>query len=228
VNLFSELATLIFQKRCLLCSTVNHQLDSNLGICVICLGASNNKRSIVNRGLLRIFVGSEFNSTNSHIILAAKEDNNKFARRVLADYLNSALELATCERTVFLIPIPSRKAADRIRGFAHVSRLIQELAKLNPDRKFELINCLRHTKKIRDQSTLNINERELNMRGAFEIDIEEYNRLTGGNISKFPLFLVDDLVTTGSTVLAANSALISLGIAVKGVLASCATNGFTH
>ena len=222
MQLFSELASLIFQKRCILCSSVDVGIDPRLGTCFPCLRKVNNGRNIVNRGGLRIFAGSEFSPANSHIILSAKEDNNKFARRILGHYLNSALNLATAKSTILLIPIPSRKAANRYRGFPHVSRLIKELENLNPMREFLIFDCLRHTKKIRDQSTLDINERELNMRGAFVIDGHV------SNISSAPLFLVDDLVTTGSTVLAAKSALNSLGIAVTGVLASCATNGFTH
>ncbi len=42
------------------------------------------------------------------------------------------------------------------------------------------------------------------------------------------IFIVDDLVTTGSTVQAANRALNHLSIRVNGVLASCATDGFSH
>ena len=66
------------------------------------------------------------------------------------------------------------------------------------------------------------------MKGAFAIAEAEVFRFNKINLSKSPIFLVDDLVTTGSTVLAANRALKGVGIVVKGVLTSCATNGFTH
>ena len=48
------------------------------------------------------------------------------------------------------------------------------------------------------------------------------------SFDNFLVFLVDDLVTTGATVQAANLALSTLGGSVDGVLASCATPGFTH
>ena len=228
MKIFSELATLIFEKKCHLCFATNLELDSRLGICLLCFARLKSCRNIVNRGSIRVFAGSEFSPAISHIILAAKEGDNRFARLLLAEYLSSALKLATAENSVFLIPIPSRRAADRARGFSHVIKLVKQLELLNSEVEFNVVDCLRHSRKISDQSTLNIHERELNMKGAFAIAEAEVFRFNKINLSKSPIFLVDDLVTTGSTVLAANRALKGVGIVVKGVLTSCATNGFTH
>ncbi|CAN2243969.1 ComFC Predicted amidophosphoribosyltransferases [actinobacterium SCGC AAA044-D11] len=228
MKVFSELTNLIFQRKCAICSEINTQLSLELGICSLCSRGLQSRRNIVNRGSLRIFAGSEFSPKISHIILAAKEENNKFARAILAEYLTTALNLATSAEKIVLIPIPSRKAADRKRGFAHVIKLINCLEDRNRDRQFIVIDALRHTRKIKDQSTLNINERELNMSGAFGIDNRASGRIKEIDIANSPIYLVDDLVTTGSTIRAANSALISLRVGIKGVLASCATNGFTH
>jgi len=228
VNIFSELASLIFEKKCPLCSAKHFELDSRLGICLSCFAKLKQNRNIVNRGSLRVFAGSEFSPAISHVILAAKEGDNRFARLLLSEYLSTALKLATDEKVVFLIPIPSRKAADRSRGFSHVIKLVKQLELLNSAVEFKVIDCLSHSRKIKDQSTLNIHERTENMKGAFKIAETAIFRLNEVSNSKSPIYLVDDLVTTGSTVIAANHALESVGIAVKGVLTSCATNGFTH
>jgi predicted amidophosphoribosyltransferase len=66
------------------------------------------------------------------------------------------------------------------------------------------------------------------MKGAFVVDRIKYLEIYPTKNSNSVVFLIDDLVTTGATVQAANSALLTLGGSVDGVLASCATEGFTH
>ena len=131
-------------------------------------------------------------------------------------------------KNIVLVPIPSRRLADRKRGFAHVELLIAQLIDRNKSLNFQVLNCLIHSRKISDQTSLNFNERALNMKGAFLVDQIKYLEIYPTKNSNSVVFLVDDLVTTGATVQAANSALSTLGARVDGVLASCATTGFTH
>lgn len=138
------------------------------------------------------------------------------------------MDLSLPSPNIVIIPIPSRKAADRARGYAHIDLLVAQFVKANPQINFKILDCLLHAKKIMDQSTLNICERELNMRGAFAIEKRYENEIFPTLNPKTLIFIVDDLVTTGSTVQAANRALNHLGIRVTGVLASCATDGFSQ
>ncbi len=196
---------------------------------------------MVNRGSLKIFAGSKYSLVTSRIILGAKEGNQNLARNVLVECLERALarairencvDLSLLHPTIVIVPIPSRKAADRVRGFSHTDLLVTQFVKENPQINFRILNYLFHTRKIVDQSTLNIGERELNMRGAFTIQKRFENEilamLTPNANPSALIFIVDDLVTTGSTVQAANRALNHLGIRVNGVLASCATAGFSQ
>ena len=193
--------------------------------------------SVSYRGLLKIFAGSKYTINLSRIILAAKEDNQIQARAFLAERLNQSLKKALQEisqnreqaiRDIVVIPIPSRRLADRKRGFAHVELLVAQLMVLNKSLNIQVLNCLSHSKKISDQTSLNFHERALNMKGAFVVDRIKYLEIYPTMNSNSVVFLVDDLVTTGATVQAANSALLTLGRSVDGVLASCATHGFTH
>ena len=68
----------------------------------------------------------------------------------------------------------------------------------------------------------------MNMKGAFAVNIVRYFEIYPIRNSDSVVFLVDDLVTSGATVQAANSALSTLGARLDGVLASCATQGFSH
>ena len=193
--------------------------------------------SVSYRGPLKIFAGSKYTLNLSRIILAAKEDNQIQARVFLAERLNQSLKKALQEisltreqsiKKIVIIPIPSRRLADRKRGFAHVELLVTQLINLNKTLEIQVLNCLSHSRKISDQTSLNFHERAVNMKGAFVVDRIKYLEIYPTMNSNSVVFLVDDLVTTGATVQAANSALLTLGRSVDGVLASCATQGFTH
>jgi predicted amidophosphoribosyltransferase len=131
-------------------------------------------------------------------------------------------------KNVVIIPIPSRKLADRRRGFAHIELLVGELLALNENLNIQVLNCLSHSRKISDQTSLNFSERAMNMRGAFLVDQVKYLDFYPIKNSDSAVFLLDDLVTSGATVQAADLALSTLGGRLDGVLASCATAGFTH
>ena len=131
-------------------------------------------------------------------------------------------------KKVVIIPIPSRRLADRRRGFAHIELLVGQLLALNRNLDIQVLNCLSHSRKISDQTSLNFNERAMNMRGAFRVDQVKYLDFYPINNSDSAVFLLDDLVTSGATVQAADLALSTLGARLNGVLASCATAGFTH
>ena len=237
----SAFSSLIFSIKCPSCLKSSMEDFANYGICAECKRSIQTEVSITFRGPLQIFAGSKYTSNISRIILAAKEDNQLQARVFLAECLTQSLKKAIEEislkrnqsiKNVVIIPIPSRKSADRKRGFAHIELLVTRLMVLNQLTNqaisFQVLDCLSHSRKISDQSSLNFNERAMNMKGAFTVDQVMYFESYPTKNSNTVVFLVDDLVTTGATVQAANSALSALGGRVDGVLASCATQGFTH
>ena len=236
-SFISTISSLVFPIRCPSCFLPGAQELTEFGICSICKGSIDSVVSITNRGPLRIFAGSQYTLNLSRIILAAKEQNQIQARVFLAECLYQSMRKALAEisfnreqaiKNIVLVPIPSRRLADRKRGFAHVELLIAQLIDRNKSLNFQVLNCLIHSRKISDQTSLNFNERALNMKGAFLVDQIKYLEIYPTKNSNSVVFLVDDLVTTGATVQAANSALSTLGARVDGVLASCATPGFTH
>jgi len=236
-SIVATFASLLFPVRCPSCLKSNTQDLARFGICSKCRGIVQSGASVSYRGSLRIFAGSKYTTNLSRIILAAKEDNQIQARAFLAERLNQSLMKALQEisqnreqaiREIVIIPIPSRRLADRKRGFAHVELLVTQLMALNKSLNIQVLNCLSHSKKISDQTSLNFHERAVNMKGAFVVDRIKYLEIYPTKNSNSVVFLVDDLVTTGATVQAANSALLTLGRSVDGVLASCATQGITH
>ncbi|HEX7041699.1 MAG TPA: ComF family protein [Patescibacteria group bacterium] len=91
-----------------------------------------------------------------------------------------------------LIPIPLSSSKMRKRGYNQSEILAKELGKkigLN------VVNLLKRAKNTKPQYGLKREERLENMKGAFEVNLKLKNQK-----SKFECaFLVDDVVTTGST-----------------------------
>ena len=241
MTFLSAISSLIYPDNCFVCYSRDLGGLQINGICRNCAKGLEAQVFESHRGSLKIYSGSKYSPTLSHIILAAKESNRLLPRKFLAKSLARSLIVALADisiennlrqKRIVIIPIPSRKAADRARGFAHIELLLREL-KLELQREssnisFEILNCLLHQKTITDQSSLNFHEREMNMRGAFKIKNSDTHRIRALSNTNPAIFLVDDLVTSGSTVQAANRALNHLGIRVDGVLTSCVTTGSTH
>ncbi len=230
-------SSLLFPARCPSCLRSSAEDLARSGVCFKCRGNIQLEASVSYRGALQIFAGSKFTPSLSQIILAAKEDNQFQARAFLAERLNQSLKRALAEISpkreqasirIVIIPIPSRKLADRKRGFAHIEMLVTQLINLNNTLNIQVLNCLSHSRKVSDQTSLNFHERAVNMKDAFVVDRIKYLEVYPTKNSNSVVFLVDDLVTTGATVQAANLAILTLGGSVDGVLASCATEGFTH
>jgi predicted amidophosphoribosyltransferase len=237
LSTITSIASLLFPSKCLACSSPIKNEGEEDKICIACREFLRARLITSTRGSLKLFAGSKYSKQMAHIVLAAKEYNQIEARKILASNLTLSLHHVSMQmaknmkqnsRRILLIPIPSRKVSDRKRGFSHIQLLISEFQIRNVESNLQVLNCLSHTRRIQDQSTLNLNEREVNMRGAFFIQKTFYPQIRSAITSNTAMFLVDDLVTTGATVQAANSALLRLGARVDGVLASCATDGFTH
>lgn len=89
-----------------------------------------------------------------------------------------------------IIPVPISKKRNKERGYNQCSLISKEISK-----SLEIENneyCLYKTKNIVAQSTLNKEERELNIKGAYQLKNIKA-------IENKKILLVDDIYTTGST-----------------------------
>lgn len=89
-----------------------------------------------------------------------------------------------------IIPVPVSAKRYKERGYNQVELIAKEIAKVL-DRKI-ITDCLYKTKNIIAQSKLNKEEREENIKDAYEIKHKE--KLTNQKV-----LLIDDIYTTGST-----------------------------
>ena len=219
-NSLRTLPNLLFPQSCLGCGRLGND------ICLDCNAQIRIPALSINKMGVDIFAGFRFSPLASRIVLAAKEDNNVAAREILAQALGRSLDFAirrldiSRERNdLYLIPIPSRNSANRSRGYLHTLLLARAVIRESERGNFSILNCLEHSRRVKDQSKLNINQRVRNM--AHSIIVKENVNLE--KLTCAQVLLLDDLVTTGSTVRAAQSALAERGIGILGAVASCAS-----
>lgn len=105
--------------------------------------------------------------------------------------------------TPVLVPIPLHAKRLRERGYNHAKLLAEGLSgKLN----LQVIDVLRRTKDTKSQFGLKLKDRKENISGAFSLS-------PNIPITQFPnILLVDDILTTGSTLLEAARVLKRHGV----------------
>jgi predicted amidophosphoribosyltransferase len=134
----------------------------------------------------------------------------------LAAAIGALLQLTPDHREgIMLVPVPSTAAAVRERGYDATLAMARRAARiLRPALVVRTRRLLRQARPIRDQAGLGADERAANLSGAFRI----------AEASPGPaVILVDDVVTTGSSLTEATRALRCGGYRVLGAATVAAT-----
>lgn len=160
---------------------------------------------------LTVYSSIRYSPIAKSILLSAKESSVKRADFMIIDALVNLIKRMPPHllRNAALMPIPGSKRAIRKRGRDFIQSLTIEVAKQTG---LPVYSGMEITRGLLDQSRLSAIDRSRNISGAFKFD--------GPQISK-EIFLVDDLVTTGATLLEAKRALNSSGISVNRAITAC-------
>ena len=200
------LQELIFPVRCLGCSALG------LSICSDCRRSWHPhifRRISKSAPHFPIYSAVQYSPIAGKVLLAAKEERLLLADELILDALKRSLFHCVQEQGIgLLIPVPSRPAIARSRGRQFVLDLSQQLSLASHLPTFD---NLAHIRKVRDQSTLDARARSQNLAGA----MKALRYLSGKAI------LIDDLVTTGSTLDEAARALREIGIDVAAAVTAC-------
>jgi len=216
------LLDILFPKRCVQCRKIGDYVCSNCfaqlsfdvkHICLVCNGWSMNEythpRCIGRYIIDGTFCGFVYNRIMKRLIYVFKyrpyvSDLRKFLTELLHEELiqqESFIQVFQKYTPVF-IPIPLSPKRLKKRGYNQAKILAQELANVF---QAKMIDCLERTLDTKPQFGLKREERKANMIGAFSIKKSEIrNTKLETNPSAF---LIDDLLTTGTTLLEAANVL---------------------
>lgn len=206
VKSLRALQELIFPVRCLGCSALG------LSICSECRRSWHPhifRRISRSKPHFPIYSSVQYSPIAGKVLLAAKESSLVQGDELILHALKRSLFHCVQEQGVgMLIPIPSRKSVARLRGRQFVLDLSLQLTEASALPTFEILT---HTRKVKDQSTLDSRARIENLTGS----MKALRYLSGKAI------LIDDLVTTGVTLDEAARALREKGIEVAAAVTAC-------
>ena len=208
MQLMSDLKYLLFPTRCFGCRDLGYLICSN---CRKLWNPHIYKSTIVD---LAVYSAIPYSPVAKNILLAAKEQSIKSADQLVRSAMAASLQVLFQKYpNSALVPIPSAPASNRRRGRDFINEMAIFVAK---DMGVGVLPLLEQQRLVRDQSKLNIASRRENL--AMALSIKPQLR---GNYSSESVVILDDLVTTGSTINEANRALTKAGFKVQAAATAC-------
>ncbi|MEY4747227.1 MAG: hypothetical protein RLZZ416_276 [Candidatus Parcubacteria bacterium] len=142
------------------------------------------------------------------LIRSLKYDRSAHAARLaaelLADYLKEeiASSRAFSAREFLIMPVPLHKARVRERGYNQIEFVLRALSIEFRDGTIARLVCdaLARTRNTQPQTRLPRSQRLSNVAGAFDVPLPY-------RVEKKRIFLIDDVTTTGATLVNAGNAL---------------------
>ena len=164
-------------------------------------------------GGVEVWAALDYAGAVARIVVAFKNDGRTGLARPLAEPFGASVDagLASAESVigdgphraaaeVLVVPVPSRRASMRRRGYRPVALLARSAG-------VPLTNGLRFTRQPLDQVRLGRRERDVNLRSAM---------VAGPRVEGRRVLIVDDVLTTGATLREASRALSDAGADVVG------------
>lgn len=174
------------------------------GLCRACLDALAGPPHAVNEPLgLPAVAVAHYRPLMARIIPRYKDEGAWGLGRPLGRLLAEAVSELGAAAGTALVPLPSRPAAVRQRGFDHVGHLAKITGRTAG---IPVARVLRRADRGRDQAGLGREDRRSNLEGTMR-----------GRPHPGPVILVDDIVTTGATIREACRALGAVGATPVGV-----------
>lgn len=203
--MINSVKELLFPVRCFGCKALG------LELCTNCRKYWNPHFYTQYKENLTIYSAIIYTPIAKSILLGAKENSYKLADQLIEDALLDCLKRLPSHilRNAILMPIPGSKRSIRKRGRDFLYEITKELGKSSG---LEVITGMYINRNLLDQSGLSAIDRKRNIKGAFNFK---------GPDIKGEILLVDDLVTTGATLLEAKRALNALGISANRAITAC-------
>jgi predicted amidophosphoribosyltransferase len=202
--MLQPLLDLLLPARCAACGAVGDL------VCEGCLGSLTRppERAVPTpcpEGLPQVWAACEYDGPVRRLLVAHKERGRHDLTPVLGLLLGRAVSAATgVGRPALVVPVPSRPSSARQRGYDHARRLAARAAATAPG-PLVAGHVLRLQAAVADQGGLDAAARSRNLAGAI---------VATRPLTDWPLVVVvDDVMTTGSTVAECARALRAAGAA---------------
>lgn len=179
------------RKDCLICDRVTNKY---LNICDSCYSILVPKKEGIVKNFKfvdRAYACFYYNPLFRDILRRYKFGNQRYLYRLFSEILlEKIMDLKLYEEIDLIIPVPLHRDTLIKRGFNQVDLLAEEIGKIL---KVEVLTrTLVKNKFTEEQVKLNLEERKVNLKDAF--DIKNPEKIKGKRI-----LLIDDIITTGST-----------------------------
>lgn len=191
------LLDILLPAPCVLCA------KTGAAICSKCLDRVALQSVQIQLGNLTGFRFSQYDQDSSIIVRAIKETGFTALLPLLAQTMLLSWPF---QDDVVLVPIPSSKTNYRKRGFSHTDLFAKALRKYGTG--ITVANLLVSSRDRLDQVNLDPRQRLENLNGAF--------KAVSSKALKGRVILLDDVLTTGATMLEASRCLGQSGIEVAG------------
>lgn len=196
------LLDLVFPSRCAVCDA------SGPNLCGDCRYVLIPNPHRFERGPVSGLAATYRSPEVSKLLVAFKDQGQSALVRELAELIQPlVLEISQFQEGVYLVPAPSRTENYSRRGFTPSVLLAQAIAKSAPTAK--VMNALVLNSAVLDQVGLTGAERQRNLAGSMKL-----NQM----VADKSCFVVDDICTTGATLIEAWRALTVAGATVLGAL----------
>jgi predicted amidophosphoribosyltransferase len=165
-------------------------------------------------GLPECWSAAEYTGAARRAIIAYKERGRTALAHPLAGALALTIATAVGERPVTLVPVPSARSALRRRGHDPVTRLADLAAGYLRAAGWPVTvaKMLTQRRRVVDQAGLSSLQRAANLSWAFVVAPGRNASVPGHSGALGPIVLVDDIVTTGATLVEAARALREAGV----------------
>lgn len=167
--------------------------------CPACAATEVQPRATVLADGTTVFSRFDFDGAVRRTIIRWKEHGDRHAHALVRSWFAASLHALALPTSVLIVPVPSSPAADRRRGRAVLAEMLFEVSGSTSQ-------ALMATRGREDQTGLNRTQRIRNLA----------NCMSWRGDAGVDVLIVDDVMTTGSTLLEAARAVKSAGARVAG------------